>query len=189
MAAQEREDKAPSSDERVPALRPYLEEIERICAETAPDRLCELIVTLAKEKPPRERLTFLERLRALSTSAGRREEELNPDEEIIDRILALRADIAERQEAIENGTFEEEYEDDYQSYDRYDGLHRGSYGRAAEVLVALVEAHHLTGYPAKARALLDLYRDEKYRRHRAFRKEVDLVLARSALFRHLVRSR
>jgi len=64
-------------------------------------------------------------------------------------------------------------------------LRRGSYDRAAEVLVALMEAQMVDGRPAKAGALLKLYKDEKYRRHRAFRAEVNSALRKSTLLAYL----
>jgi hypothetical protein len=74
--------------------------------------------------------------------------------------------------------------------DRIDGIvsnqHRKAYGRAAEVLGALMECHLLNNRPTEARALLGTYRDEKYRRHSAFRAELNTVMRNSALLRSYV---
>ena len=71
--------------------------------------------------------------------------------------------------------------------DRIDAIvanqHRNSYRRAAEVLGALMECSLLIGQPAQARQLLDTYRNQKYKRHSSFRREVDTVLKDSKLLR------
>ena len=59
--------------------------------------------------------------------------------------------------------------------------HRKAYTRAAEVLIALAECYFLTGEGAKSRKIVEEYRDGKYSRHYAFRREVDTVLDASIL--------
>ena len=59
-----------------------------------------------------------------------------------------------------------------------------SYDRAVKVLGSLMECCYLfNDQPNKAHLLLDTYRNQKYKRHSAFRKEVDTVLRNSALLR------
>ena len=70
---------------------------------------------------------------------------------------------------------------------RIDGIvsnqHRKSYDRAAEVLSALMECYLLNEQQSEARLLLDTYRNQKYKRYSAFRKELDTVMRNSALLR------
>ncbi len=61
--------------------------------------------------------------------------------------------------------------------------HRKAYARAAEVLGALMECYLLNEQPTEARALVEIYRNQKYKRHSAFRKELDMVMRNSALLR------
>lgn len=70
---------------------------------------------------------------------------------------------------------------------RIDGIvsnqHRKAYDRAAEVLGALMECYLLNEQSEEAHALLETYRNQKYKRHSAFRKELDAVLRNSTLLR------
>jgi hypothetical protein len=70
---------------------------------------------------------------------------------------------------------------------RIDGIvsnqHRKAYDRAAEVLGALMECYLLNEQPGEAGVLLETYRNQKYKRHSAFRKELDTVLRNSTLLR------
>ena len=61
--------------------------------------------------------------------------------------------------------------------------HRGSYNRAAEVMGALMECYILNAQQSEAKNLLNMYRNEKYKRHIAFKREVDAVISRSNLLR------
>jgi len=63
--------------------------------------------------------------------------------------------------------------------------HRGAYNRAAEVLGALTECFLINQQTNQAKDLLDLYRNQKYSRHSAFRSEVDNVLQNSAILKPL----
>jgi hypothetical protein len=63
--------------------------------------------------------------------------------------------------------------------------HRGAYHRAAEVLGALTEYLLMNRQTASAKSLLAMYKDEKYKRHSAFRREVDTVLKNSAVLKKL----
>ena len=59
--------------------------------------------------------------------------------------------------------------------------HRKAYTRAAEVLIAPAECYFLRGEGEKSRKIVEEFRDEKYSRHYAFRREVDTVLDASIL--------
>ncbi len=65
--------------------------------------------------------------------------------------------------------------------------HRGAYDRAAQVLGALAECCIVTGNRRKGRDLVVEFRNRKYNRHSAFRREVDRVVASSALLSGVLR--
>jgi hypothetical protein len=64
-----------------------------------------------------------------------------------------------------------------------DNKHRTAYGRAAEVLCALAETCVLTGEIKRAFELVRGYRDEKYKRHPAFKRELTAALKRSPILK------
>ncbi|MBD3243233.1 MAG: hypothetical protein GF331_21770 [Chitinivibrionales bacterium] len=53
--------------------------------------------------------------------------------------------------------------------------HRSAYGRAAQTLAALAEYYARSGRPTEAHELVSRFRDVEFRRHRAFREELDAV--------------
>lgn len=55
--------------------------------------------------------------------------------------------------------------------------HRGAYDRAAETLGALAERYLLNGEEEKSRSLIDEYRNQRYNRYPAFRRELDSLIA------------
>ncbi|MDM8550532.1 hypothetical protein QUF72_10655 [Desulfobacterales bacterium HSG2] len=59
--------------------------------------------------------------------------------------------------------------------------HRQAYERAAQVLGSLMEGRLLNDDARGAKRLLNTYRNEKYNRYSAFRREVDAVLTRSEI--------
>jgi hypothetical protein len=59
--------------------------------------------------------------------------------------------------------------------------HRGAYDRAAEILGALAECWHLNGEREKGRLIIEEYRNQKFNRHSAFRRELDSVIEASGL--------
>lgn len=59
--------------------------------------------------------------------------------------------------------------------------HRGAYKRAAEVLGALTECCLIHRQAEQAKELLDLYRNQKYKRYSAFREEINTVLRNSEI--------
>ncbi len=61
--------------------------------------------------------------------------------------------------------------------------HRKAYARAAQVLGSLMEGLLLNDDAPRAKGLLNTYRNEKYNRFSAFRREVDSVLRGSAILR------
>ncbi|MFP4348046.1 MAG: hypothetical protein ACLFQY_07175 [Desulfococcaceae bacterium] len=90
------------------ALKPYLEAIEALCNESSKEELTEVILAFAKEVPVGDRAGFLFRLRTFFPS-----EKNKPDagkwkiskNSIFDRIEALKEDMEERAESIEDGSF------------------------------------------------------------------------------------
>ncbi len=59
--------------------------------------------------------------------------------------------------------------------------HRKAYTRAAEVLGALAECFLLRGEREKSRKIVEEFRDQKYNRYPAFRREVNTVISESSL--------
>ncbi len=99
------------------ALKPYLEAIEKYCTGLSREELTATIINFAKEIPVNERQTFLSRLCSFSPL----ETQFTPDEaesiteDIFNEIEALKEDIKERIDSIENGSYWEnmDYEDDH----------------------------------------------------------------------------
>jgi hypothetical protein len=89
-------------------LKPFLESIENLCNGMSHEELTETILTLAKEVPVGERADWLEKLRLICPG-----EKVKPNAETIetfekivyDRIEALKEDMLERAESIEDGSF------------------------------------------------------------------------------------
>jgi hypothetical protein len=64
--------------------------------------------------------------------------------------------------------------------------HRGAYGRAAEVLGSLAELCALAGEAQQGRELIDEYRNRRFNRYAAFRRELDSVIASSATLKRIL---
>lgn len=62
--------------------------------------------------------------------------------------------------------------------------HRRAYQRAAQVLGSLAETYSAMGQKSKADKILHTYYSEKYKRFRAFRREVEVVVMGSNLLRN-----
>jgi hypothetical protein len=62
-----------------------------------------------------------------------------------------------------------------------DSQHRRAYDRAAEILGALAECYLLNGQGENGQRIIDEYRNRKYNRYSAFRRELDSVIAASGL--------
>ncbi|MDM8541626.1 hypothetical protein QUF90_11120 [Desulfococcaceae bacterium HSG9] len=97
------------------ALKPYLEAIEKYCTQLSDNELTNVIISLAKEISVRERQGFLDKLHSFSPA-----EKAMPDEESIrdtlsDQIEALKEDIQERIDSIEDGSYWDtiDYDDGY----------------------------------------------------------------------------
>lgn len=104
------------------ALKPYLEAVENCCRNLSHEELCEFVRELAQEASPKGRAAFLARLKSrpqpkVFVTEDESESEDLLDDELLERIRELKEDILERQEAIEDGTYYEKY-DDYRSYGR-----------------------------------------------------------------------
>lgn len=59
--------------------------------------------------------------------------------------------------------------------------HRGAYDRAAEVLGALAECFLLNGEEENSRRIIDEYRNQRFNRYSAFRRELDSLIDASGL--------
>lgn len=149
------------------ALKPYLETVKSHCQTLAHNELCDVICEIAQEVPPRERAGFLENL----TSRSKGEEEfglvINPSHELVSRIDSLKEEIAERQKAIDDGSYYEEYDSGYGYYDEEepDAL---SEDQREELQTLFAEADHLflsdeLEVAREAYALLlDMFRSDRH---------------------------
>ncbi|MCP4403768.1 MAG: hypothetical protein GY801_41490, partial [bacterium] len=142
------------------ALKPYLAAVEKCCQHLSHQELCDLIREIAQEASPGERAAFLARLEVRAQSealapADGSEPENVLDDELLERIRELKEDILERQEAIEDGTYYEKY-DDYRGYDDYyydDEVEALSDEQREELKTLFAESDHLflSNEPAIAR--------------------------------------
>ena len=105
------------------ALKPYLEAVEACCRELSHQELCDVFREIAQEATPKERGAFLARLESRLQPEARFPEP-KPDakivsgDELLERIRDIKELIQERQDAIEDGSYYEKY-DDYGGYDDY----------------------------------------------------------------------
>lgn len=103
---------------KILALKPYLEAVEECCRKLTYDDLCEVIQRLAQEVAPKERAGFLAKLESCVEPSDEIPEETDFEDELLERIRELKAEISDRQRAIEDGTYYEEY-GDYEDYGNY----------------------------------------------------------------------
>ena len=101
------------------ALKPYLEAVEKSCQKLSHEELSDVIRTVAQDVAPRERSAFLTRLESRLEPSDEVPVETDLDDELLERIRDLKSEISERQTAIEDGSYYEEY-DEYNGYDYYD---------------------------------------------------------------------
>ncbi len=87
------------------ALKPYLEAIEQLCSRLSPDELKTLIINIAKETPVRERKDFLKKLYSYSGAGKPPQSRKDAKEKIFHRIDAVKEDIQERIDSIEDGSY------------------------------------------------------------------------------------
>ncbi len=101
------------------AYKPYMEAIEGLCDGLSREELQGIIIQLANEVPVGDRRMFLAKLGSLfpgRKAQQSREEKEKLQEVLFDQIDALREEIAERVENIEDGSFR-----DRDLYDEQDG--------------------------------------------------------------------
>ena len=108
-------------DKNLPALKPYLDSLKQLCSCLSKEDLMELILSLAKEVPAKQRNGFLETIDRLS----RERPPLAADEGILEEIEALKEEIGRRIASIEDGSYHEDHYQEYGDYGRYG--RRGSY--------------------------------------------------------------
>ena len=92
------------------ALKPYLETVRKHCLGLSKEELVETLLELAQEEPVRGRVDFLDRIRAFAPKSTDRNSRTGKDfaESLLERIAALREEIEERIESIENGDYWED---------------------------------------------------------------------------------
>lgn len=99
------------------AIKPYLKKIEGHCSQLSREELIQLVLSLAKDESTSERVSFLKRLKTLSSGSI----DVETDPSYIKRLLAdvdaLKITILDRIQAIENGDYDElddwEWEDSH----------------------------------------------------------------------------
>lgn len=106
------------------ALRPYLEDVEKICRGLKKSELVDLVVRIAGEEAPDDRNTFLGKVqRIASGEKGVEKQSSEPGEvqALLNDVQTLRESIMDRIDSIENGTYwddpdEHDYDEDDYSY-------------------------------------------------------------------------
>jgi len=121
------------------ALKPFLETVRDHCEMLSDAELCDFICKIAQEAPPDERSLFLEKLRSHSGKKTMTIREV--EDNLISRINSLKEEILERLEAIEDGSYYEEYEDDY--YGGYEGPESISEEQKSDLKTLFAETDHL----------------------------------------------
>jgi len=94
------------------ALKPYLDKIAQHCSALSTEELTGVIISLAKDVPTSARVQFLEKIE--SCLPGRKPapvSEVEPLEQILDDIEALKENIEERIDAIEDGSYWDDPDD------------------------------------------------------------------------------
>lgn len=98
------------------ALKPYLDTIAGYCDTLSTEALAKIIIGLAKGVPTAERVNFLKRIESLLPGGPPKPVfDIEPVEEILSEIQALRESIEERIKSIEDGSYwdyPDEWEDD-----------------------------------------------------------------------------
>jgi hypothetical protein len=100
------------------ALKPYVEAVENICRPLSKEQLVELVLKLAQDESSSGRLEFLDRIKTWSPGTENMIKAVADVDHLLDNIQALKEDILERIEAIENGDYEAL--DDWDWEDGYD---------------------------------------------------------------------
>ena len=99
------------------AIKPYLEKIAAYCDALTNTQLKEVIFSLAKDIPTSQRADFLLKIKtSLLDSSSIKVRKIAPIERILEDIEALKENIEERIEAIEDGN----YWDDQEAWDNDD---------------------------------------------------------------------
>ena len=94
------------------ALKPYIESIKKHCKGLSKEELLDIILGLSRDIPAKGRYDFLNKISDLS------QKQVSPiySEDILEQIQALKEDIHDRMDSIEDGS----YYDDYDGWDHYD---------------------------------------------------------------------
>ncbi len=97
------------------ALKPYLEAVKDYCEGLSKEELTETVLKLAQEVPVGGRKDFMDKFEPFMprpVTKKKKKEDRNSEKKLLDRIEALKEDIEERISAIEDGTYS-----DYQDWD------------------------------------------------------------------------
>ncbi len=94
------------------SLKPYLDRISAYCSELSKKELTDIIISLAKEVPSSERMSFLKQIESYIHRYKKTvSTETHSVDEILDEVEELREDIVNRISSIEDGTYWDEYWD------------------------------------------------------------------------------
>ncbi len=98
------------------ALKPYLEKIEQLCEPLGKEALTGLIVAMARQAAPEERGVFLAALLSCLPAESKQEAAARPASEnkLLTEIAGLRQEILDRISAIEDGSYWDDPDEDWQ---------------------------------------------------------------------------
>ncbi|MCP4351800.1 MAG: hypothetical protein GY795_40580 [Desulfobacterales bacterium] len=102
------------------ALKPYLEAVKNYCEGLSREELSETILQLAQEVPVNGRKDFINKLESFMpkpVSKKKNREHTSLEKKLLDKIEALKEEIAERISAIEDGAYWDDHDWDYDYYE------------------------------------------------------------------------
>ena len=193
------------------ALKPYLESVKKHCSRLSNEGLTDIILGLAKEVPAKQRIGFLEtidrlsqkqppvawddeilsEIEALKGDIGKRVASIEDgsyyedhyhehrywdyDNELPDTLAAMNL------HARLNGSRFDVYENNHPMFCDVMDSRPGELAERDLFLSRWRDA--LSGKEEKSRDIIDEYRNQKFNRHSAFRRELDSIIAFSDLLR------
>ena len=139
------------------ALKPYVEAVENICRPLSKEQLVELVLKLAQDESSSGRLGFLDRIKVWSPGTESMINAVADVDQLLHDIQALKEDILERIEAIENGDYEALYDWDWEDahYDDEPDLISDEQSNYLADLFAEAGALFLNGDTGEARIVYD----------------------------------
>ncbi len=102
------------------ASKPYLEAVKDYCEGLSKEELAETILQFAQEIPVSGRKDFIDKLESFMpkpVSKKKKKEHRSLEKKLLDKIEALKEEIEERTSAIEDGTYLDDHDWDYDYYE------------------------------------------------------------------------